>query len=143
VFQQDEDTFINTTCQSDVKPLKLLFEEPSEMPEGVLPADSENLDKDISCSDNLDSDSCATTGGVATFSSPIVNLHPQADLGTPTPAFSRGFRVATDTPSFNNRLAGTSWKERVTKQRRALATRAPVTVGIVLVSSSECNLRDA
>lgn len=30
VFQQEEDTFINSneTCQSDVKPLKLLFEEP-------------------------------------------------------------------------------------------------------------------
>ncbi|KAI2491376.1 Rab guanyl-nucleotide exchange factor [Fragilaria crotonensis] len=70
----------------------------------------------------------------AVFSSPITNLTPDDHSGLPRPSATRVFRVATDTPSFNKKLTESSI-DRVKKQRLSLPSRAPVSIGIVLVSS--------
>jgi hypothetical protein len=71
----------------------------------------------------------------AAFSSPITMLAPDDHSGVPMPPATRVFRVATDTPAFNKKLTESSWIERVKKQRIAMPTRAPVSIGIALISS--------
>ena len=119
VFQQDEATFINTngTSQSDITPMKLVFQEPAEK--------------------ELFYDSTGEPIDIAPFASPIdiSSPEPEAVSSDARPPVSRVLRVATDTPSFNRRLAGKSWIERVKNQRCSMPTRVPVTIGIVLVSS--------
>jgi hypothetical protein len=92
-------------------------------------ADSEKRETvyDMATGDEID---------VRAFASPLSIFSPEPKAGSAKDTnISRVLRVETNIPSFNKRLAGSSWIERVKKQRFSLPTRAPVTIGIVLVSS--------
>ena len=53
----------------------------------------------------------------------------------PLSQISKEFRVAANYPIFNERLTELSWIERVKKRRMAIPMRAPVSIGVILVSS--------
>lgn len=163
VFQQDESQFIKMkeAVPSDIAPIKLLFEDPAKKSKGdeeeVLPAKKDvagdslgsgteiagaelTIDKSVKEHDHHATNEVARHSlenetDNAVFSSPITNLTPDDHSGLPRPSATRVFRVATDTPSFNKKLTESSWIDRVKKQRLSLPTRAPVSIGIVLVSS--------
>ena len=136
VFQQDESQFINMheSLEAGIAPIKLIFEESAKKPMDELSIDKPEKEGDVPARQDV-SDSFRDEVDIAAFASPIATLSVEGHSGLPVEPPTRVFRMATDTPSFSKKLTETSWIERVRTQRIAMPTRAPVSIGIVLVSS--------
>jgi len=69
------------------------------------------------------------------FSSPLTSFKASEGESTQACTTSALLRVDIETPSFNEKIKNQSWSERICQQRASLSTGAPITIGIVLLSS--------
>ena len=137
VFQQDETKFINMhkPIESEISPIKLFFEESAKKSSDEFTVGNSEKEEEVPASKGA-CDSVGDEIDMTAFTSPITTLSKgEGHAGVSGSPAARVFRVATDTPSFNKKLTEKSWIERVKKQRIAMPTKVPVSIGIVLVSS--------
>jgi len=132
VFQQSEQSFMEMWNKrtSTIAPVKLEYEIPSTKVESV-PSPQEN---DGSGAPLVGENDKITD--LSSFASPLSTFTSQGAPETAEASSVSGLlRVNMETPAFNEKLAGKPWSERIAQQRIALSTGAPITIGIVLVSS--------
>jgi DENN (AEX-3) domain len=131
VFQMEESAFMNIKegGQSMMSPLQLVFD---DILEGMdkMKVGSESPEKK-----EVIFDAGGNEDVVTAFASPIEVFSPEKKASPNHTSASLGLRVGNKSPIFNRRISENNWIERVRSQRLAFPTGAPVSVGIVLISS--------